>query len=79
VLDCNPMILTYIHNRKLFIQFDRVINKGLINITGDNEFEETKKVNNSNFEIIALPEKIKNIKITIDFGKTRIIRTIKIE
>jgi len=73
------MILTYIHNRKLFIQFDRVINKGLINITGDNEFEETKKVNNSNFEIIALPEKIKNIKITIDFGKTRIIRTIKIE
>jgi hypothetical protein len=73
------MLLTYIHNHKLFIQFDRVINKGLIYITGDNEFEETKKVNNSNFEIIALPEKIKNIKITINVGKTRIIRTIKIE
>jgi len=73
------MLLTYIHNHKLFIQFDRVINKGLIYITGDNEFEETKKVNNSNFEIIALPEKIKNIKITINVEKTRIIRTIKIE
>jgi hypothetical protein len=73
------MILTYINNRKLFIQFDRIIKKGLIYITADGEFEETKKVNNSNFEIIDLPEKIKNIKITINFGKNRIIKTIKIE
>ena len=71
------MIVTFINNHKLYIQFDRVVQKGLIQIESNSEFEETKKVINSDFEIINLPEKITIIKITINIGETKIFRTIK--
>ena len=72
------MILTYINDHKLFIQFDQVVKNGLLTVDGDISFNKKKIISNSEFEIIELPENIKLIKISIKFGNKQMTRTISI-
>jgi hypothetical protein len=73
------MILTYINNRKLFIQFDRVVKYGMIYLNDGYNFNKQTAINNSEFEIIELPDKVKLINIIIETGTKQITRIIKTE
>jgi len=73
------MILTFVNNHKLFIQFDRIVKKGLIYINDDKQFDEHKEINNSEFEMLELPDKIGKINIRIEIDGLKILRTINIE
>jgi len=73
------MILTYINNRKLFIQFDRIIKTGIISLNDGFNFNKQMAINNSEFEIIELPEKVRTINISIEIGNEQLTRIIKTE
>jgi hypothetical protein len=73
------MILTYVNNHKLFIQFDRIIKTGIISLNDGFNFNKKKVINNSEFEIIELPEKVRTINISIEIGNEQLTRIIKTE
>ena len=73
------MILTYVNNHKLFIQFDRIIKTGIISLNDGFNFNKQMAINNSEFEIIELPDKVKLINIIIKTGTKQITRIIKTE
>ena len=73
------MILTYVNNHKLFIQFDRIIKTGLISLNDGFNFNKQMAINNSEFEIIELPEKVRTINISIEIGNEQLTRIIKTE
>ena len=74
------MIITYINNNKLFIQFDKLVKKGLIFLNDDKKFKKYQDINNSEFEIIELPdEQPCKINIQIDIGDIRIFKSIKVK
>ena len=72
------MILTFINNHKLFIQFDRIVKKGSIFITDEKQYSFSKEISDSEFEVIDLSEDLLKLKIRISIGNKQIIRTIKI-
>ncbi|OQX77756.1 MAG: hypothetical protein B6D61_06680 [Bacteroidetes bacterium 4484_249] len=73
------MIITTIRNNKLFIQFDRLVKNGLIQINGENGFETQRQFKDSEFEVFELPYNIKTIhlNIAIDDEKS-IIKSLNI-
>ncbi len=74
------MIITFIHNNKLFIQFDNLVKKGLIFLNDDKKFKKYQDINNSEFEIIELPDELPDkINIQIDIGDKRIFKSIKVK
>ena len=73
------MILTFINNHKLFIQFDRIVKKGSIFITDEKQYSFSKEISDSEFEVIDLSKDLLKLKIRISIGNKQIIRTIKIE
>ena len=73
------MILTYVNNHKLFIQFDRIIKTGIISLNDGFNFNKQMAINNSEFEIIELPEKVRTINISIEIGNEQLTRIIKTE
>jgi hypothetical protein len=66
------MILTTVINRQLFIQFNSWVEAGEINISDGKDFKKTVIVTNSDFEVIDIPEGIKQIKIAIETGEETI-------
>jgi len=73
------MIITTINNCKLFIQFDRIVKTGLIHIFDDSKYEKTRKVANSEFEVIDLPKTIDKIHLEINIdNENKIIKTINL-
>lgn len=72
------MIITTINNNKLFIQFDRLVTKGMIHITDNKNFKSDQKIRNSDFEIMDLPESINKVHIHIVADKTKIFKTINL-
>jgi len=72
------MIITFIKNNKLFIQFDKLVNNGMLTITDDKQYLVHQQIDNSEFEIIDLPdEPLVKINIQIDIGNKRIFKSIK--
>ncbi len=73
------MIITIIKNNKLFIQFDRLINNGMLTITtNDKQYLKLQNINNSEFEIIDLPDKLpEKLNIQIDIGMEKFFKTLK--
>ncbi|RLD62435.1 MAG: hypothetical protein DRJ05_00425 [Bacteroidetes bacterium] len=73
------MVITTINNNKLFIQFDRLVKNGLVHIYDDKGFEKDKDINNSEFEVVDLPEAIEKIHLEINFDdENKIIKTINL-
>jgi len=72
------MIITTINNNKLFIKFDSLVNRGMIEVTDAKEFEKHQNIKNSDFEVIDLPAESDKIYITIDLGDQTITKTINL-
>ncbi len=73
------MVITIVRNRKLFIQFDELVESGVIHIDDQDKFSKYHQINYSDFEIIELPKRLKKINIQIDMGNKRVNRTLKLE
>ena len=74
------MIITFVKDHKLFVQFDKLVNNGMLTITDNKQFLKHRKINNSEFEIIDLPDELPvSVNIQIDIDNKRIFKSIKIK
>ena len=76
IIQLNQMIITTINNNKLFIKFDSLVKSGLIHISDNKDFRSDHPIENSDFEMIDLPQNPDKIFIQIEFGKEKFKKTI---
>ncbi len=72
------MIITTIVNHRLYIQFSTWVTNGKITVSDRNNFKEEIAVTNSDFEIIKLPDDIKNLRIVAESDERTIIKNLKL-
>ena len=60
------MIITTINNNKLYIQFDKLVKTGMIEISDTNTFKKRLSIQNSEFEIIDITKSIGKLSIRIN-------------
>ncbi len=72
------MIITTIVNHRLYIQFSTWVTNGKITVSDRNNFKEEIAVSNSDFEIIKLPDDIKNLRIVAESDERTIIKNLKL-
>jgi len=70
------MVITTIHNNKLFIKFDSLVKNGIIYIKDNKDFKSNHPIKNSDFEVMDLSTNSEKIHIQIEIGKTIISKTI---
>ena len=72
------MIITTIVNHRLYIQFSSWVTNGKITVSERDNFKEEIAVSNSDFEIIKLPDDIKNLRIVVESDEKTIIKNLKL-
>ena len=72
------MIITTIVNHRLYIQFSTWVTNGKITVSNRNNFKVEVAVSNSDFEIIKLPDDIKNLRIVAESDEGTTIKNLKL-
>jgi len=72
------MILTTIINHQLCIRFDTWVKEGTIIITDDNQYRRLINFTDSDFEIIDIPDNIHHMRVIINIGEEKIIKSLKL-
>jgi len=73
------MFITTVHSDKLFIHFDSIINKAIIEIINEKGIKRNKDLNNTEFGFINIPKNSTRIDIKITINNKAIIKTISIK
>ena len=72
------MIITTIVNHRLYIQFSTWVTNGKITVSDRNNFKVEVAVSNSDFEIIKLPDDIKNLRIVAESDEGTTIKNLRL-
>lgn len=72
------MIITTIHNNKLFIQLDALVSEGMISVSDDKGHSKSIAVRDSNFEEVDLPFESNKIFVKIEIDSETITKTINL-
>jgi len=72
------MIIATINNNRLFVQFSKLITDGTIQIRNESDFENNRKIQNSDFEIFDFPINSNQISVKVEIDGNTTKKILKI-
>ncbi len=72
------MIIATINNNRLFVQFSKLITDGTIQIRNESDFENKRKIQNSDFEMFDFPINSNQISVKVEIDGNTTKKILKI-
>ncbi len=72
------MIIATINNNRLFVQFSKLITDGTIQIRNESDFENNRKIQNSDFEMFDFPINSNQISVKVEIDGNTTKKILKI-